>query len=403
MVLSMKEKLLMLCYRAPYPLRSGSEIRMYQFIEILSKYYDIDVLYLKEHEEKEDEMAELYRHCCHVEKFSVSVPVRCVQTASAYLFHGLPMQAGYFYSAAMQKWVRGHIAEYKNVLCMHIRTVRYILSLKKELLAGKKLYFDGIDAISLNYRNSYRTARGIRRLINYLEYHRMEKFEKKAYEEIPNSILISQRDKEYIVKDLGAAADPAVVYNYAIDYGYDPSVEKDVCSLVFMGKMNYAPNVDAMLHFADRIYPILKQKNPALEFYIIGGFATEEIKKLGEIDGIHICGFVDNPAEYLLRATMVIAPMISGSGLQNKIVQAMYLGAAVATTVIGADGLCNVTGKEIVIAGDDKELEEKISYYLKEDNADERKQIGLAAREYIKKYYSYEAIRQQMAGVFDFE
>lgn len=399
----MKEKLLMLCYRAPYPLRSGSEIRMYQFIEILSEYYEIDVLYLKEHEEKEEEMAELYRHCHRVEKFSVSVPVRCIQTAVAYLFRGLPMQTGYFYSSAMQKWVKEHIGEYENILCMHLRTVRYILSLKKEQLEGRKLYFDGIDAISMNYRNAYRTARGIKKLINYLEYRRMEKFEKKAYEEIPNSILISQRDKDYIIKELGATADPAVVYNYAIDYGYDSSVEKDACSLVFMGKMNYAPNVAAMLHFAERIYPDLKQRYPSLEFYIIGGFATEEIKRLGEIEGIHICGFVENPAEYLLRATLVIAPMISGSGLQNKIVQAMYLGAAVVTTDIGADGLCDVTGKELVIAEDDGQMREKLSYYLKESSRAERAEIGKAAREYIKKYYSYEAIRRQMAALFDFE
>lgn len=394
----MKEKLLILCYRAPYPLRSGAEIRMYQFIEVLSKYYEVDVAYLQETEE--GDMTELYNRCQRVEKFSVPKLVRCVQAGLGYFFRGWSLQRGYFYSKQMQQWINAHISEYPNVLCMHIRTIGYVLNLGKEVRDGLNIYFDGIDAISMNYYNSYLASSGIKRLVYKMEYKRMMQSEREAYGMFPKSILISERDRNYIQTELGVSNTPAVIYNYAIDYGYMPDITKDDCTIVFMGKMDYKPNVDAVLHFVDKVYGRLKEKYPKLQFNIVGGFATEEIRALGKIDGIHICGFVENPAELLQQATIVIAPMISGSGLQNKIVQAMYLACAVVTTQIGADGLTDITGEEIVIAEDDEAMYEKLVYYLNQEHAKERCTIGEHARAYIEANYSYDTIKAQIKQVF---
>lgn len=394
----MKEKILVLCYRAPYPLKSGAEIRMYQFIEVLSEYFQVDVAYLQEGEESD--LTPLYEKCGRVEKFTVSKPVRYVQAAAGYCLKGWPLQRGYFYSGKMQRWIRENMECYQNVLCMHIRTVGYILNLKQEVRDGLNIYFDGIDAVSMNYRNSYLASKGLKRLIYKLEYSRMMRGEREAYGQIKKSILISERDRNYIVKDLKVPCSPAVVYNYAIDYGYMPQIEKESCTLVFMGKMNYKPNVDAVLHFVDNVYGRLKEAYPSLRFDIVGGSAAEEIKALERIDGIRLCGFVDNPAELLQKASLVIAPMISGSGLQNKIVQAMYLACPVVTTQIGADGLADISGDEIIIAENDEDMYQKLLYYLKPEKAAERQRIGECARRYIQVNYSYETIRRQIAEVF---
>lgn len=394
----MKEKILIICYREPYPLRSGSEIRMHQFIEILSKYYEVDLLYLQEN--KMADVGKLKEECNIVEAFAVPKLLRIIRAAGGYCFKGWALQRGYFYSAKMQKWVKQNIKEYSNVLCMHIRTVGYILNLKEEIRNGINIYFDGIDAISMNYRNSYLTSKGVKRLIYGMEYKRMKRNEKEAYSLIQNSILISERDKDYITKELNVSCNPAIIYNYAIDYGYNQEMEKDECTILFMGKMNYKPNVDAVLHFVNYTYRKLKKVYPRLQFNIVGGFATDSIKELEKIDGIHVCGFVENPADLMQRATLVIAPMISGSGLQNKIVQAMQLACTVVTTQIGADGLTDITGEEIIIVKDDEEMFHQLEYYLSEKHISERKEIGIRAREYINKNYSYEAVVKQVKQVF---
>lgn len=395
----MKEKLLMLCYRAPYPLKSGSEIRMYQFIEVLSKYYEITLLYLQE-QPMEDNMQPLYEKCSMVCGFRVNKVKRCVQAVRDYLFLGQPLQAGYFYSSKLQHFVDEHESEYKNILCMHVRTIQYMFRGKKKDLDKKNLYFDGIDAITMNYYNSYQTSSGIRRLVNGMEYRRMAKYEKMVYGKVKNSILISQRDRSYIVDVLGVSCNPAVIYNYAIDYGYLPKVTKKKCTLAFMGKLDYAPNVDAVCHFADTVFIELRKRYPSLQLQLIGGSPAQEVRKRAQHDGIELMGFVDNPAKLLQEATLVIAPMISGSGLQNKIVQAMYLGCTVVTTPVGADGLNGVTDKELVIAEDDSQLLEKLTYFLDEKACEERAWIGRNGREYIRKNYSYEKICGQIAELF---
>ena len=395
-----KKKLLMLCYRAPYPLRSGSEIRMYQFVEMLSEVYDIDLFYLKEYEEEDVQMAPLYEKCHKVEKFCVSKPVRIMQTAMGYVLCGWPLQLGYFYSSAMYKRIKACVQQYDKVLCMHVRMMSYIMNLPVKIRKTLSVYFDGIDAISMNYRNAYETSHGIKKIINGVEYRRMEKYEAKVYATFQDSILISERDKDYIIKTLGVDCNPAVIYNYAIDHGYKPNVEKDKRTLAFMGKMNYAPNVDAVLYFVKEIFPALKAEYPDLKFQIIGGNATKEVQALDKTDGVEVLGFVDNPAQYLQKATIVVAPMISGSGLQNKIVQAMYLASAVMTTSIGADGLYDVSSKEIWIADGTQDMTSQLKKYLSDQCREEREEIGRHAREYVKRYYSYDGVRKQVHAFF---
>ena len=394
-----KDNLLILCYRAPYPVRSGSEIRMYQFIEILSEQYAVTVLYLEEQEPDTDtDMTPFTGRCAQVEKFRVSRGRRYAQSLVSYLFRGEPMQTGYFYSGEMQHWIDAHITEYQKVLCMHIRTIRYMFPYLH--VPELEIYLDGIDAITLNYSNSFRTSRGLRKLLYGMECRRMANYEKMAYSRVKKSVLISERDRDYITQTLGAECNPAVIYNYAIDYGYRRKTEKIPDTIVFMGKMNYAPNVDAMLYFTEHIYADVRQKYPGLQLWIIGGNAAPEIRRLAEKEGVKLWGFVENPSELLQQATLVIAPMISGSGLQNKIVQAMQLGCTVITTPVGADGLTCLTGEELVVAENDTQMREKLIHYLSSEAYEERKRMGEMARHYIETYYSFQTIRNKILDFF---
>lgn len=396
----MKEKLLMLCHRVPDPSKSGGQIRMYQFLEILSEKYEITLLYL-ETNHNEEISGSLYEKCHKIEKFGISKWKSCWQAVVGYLFKNQPLQIGFFYSKEMKKWMEKHATEYSTILCMHIRTLQYLYRLDETQLASTKIYMDGIDSITLNFYNSYKTSRGIRKLMNGIEYRKMAAYEVQAYSWLEHSILISERDREYITGELGAKCNPKTIAMYAVDYGYMPEIEKEKRTLAFMGKMDYAPNVDAMIYFVNEVYPDLKERYPDLKLRIIGGNATDKIKKLGEEDGIELCGFVDNPAELLQSATLVIAPMVSGSGLQTKIIQAMQLGCTVVTTPVGADGLTGISEREIVIAKSRDEMVEKMAEYLDEKSDMARREIGQKARAYIEQNYSREKIRKEIIDFFE--
>ena len=390
------KKILMICYKRPYPLKSGAEVRMFQYIEILSEYYDVDVAYISESKAEIDKLNDMCKNIIEFRRHDVTENIRAIWN---YIFHGMPLQVGQLYYKKYDKWLRKNFQEYEYIICFHIKMASYIMKLSVIDKKGR-IYFDGTDAITLQLYNSYKVNKGWKRIIYWIEYKRMLKYERKVYETISNTILISERDKSYIINEMNAVCNPAVIYNYAIDLGYKEDVNKESCTVTFMGKMDYLPNIKAVTYFIENIYERIKKEYNNVEFHIIGGCVPEEICRYDGKDSIYVHGFVDDAASFLQKSTVVIAPMRSGAGLQNKIIQAMYLGCVVITSEIGADGLVNLSGRELIIYKNDQDFVNKLIAILGDTAINDREYISKNARNYIYKYYSYNVISEQIINMF---
>ena len=163
-------------------------------------------------------------------------------------------------------------------------------------------------------------------------------------------------------------------------------------TIVFVGKMSYAPNVLAVTHFADNIFPSLCINRPNLKFIIVGAYPGNNVKKLAKRPNIVVTGYVDSVEPYYRHATIVVAPMLTGAGIQNKILQAMSYGCCVVTTPIGAEGI-TVNHDEIGVFANDISMTQGISALL--NNPVKRMEMGESARRYIINNCSQEAIAQQ--------
>lgn len=170
-------------------------------------------------------------------------------------------------------------------------------------------------------------------------------------------------------------------------------------NLIFVGKMSYEPNIVAVTFFSTQIFPSLRTKYPELKFIIIGANPDERVKKLAEIEGITVTGFVDSIEPYFKDSTIVVAPMLTGAGIQNKIIQAMSYGCCVATTPIGAEGL-KIQNNEIAIINDTDEWISKLIILLSDKN--KQKEMGMKAREYVKSNLSKEVISKQFWSFINF-
>lgn len=112
--------------------------------------------------------------------------------------------------------------------------------------------------------------------------------------------------------------------------------------LLFVGGFAHPPNADAVLWFAREIFPAIRKELPDVKFYVVGSKVTDEIQALEQPDnGIVIKGFVSDEELERLYAScrVVVVPLRYGAGVKGKVLEALYNGAPVITTSIGAEGI----------------------------------------------------------------
>lgn len=385
----MKKKILFLSSRVPYPLVGGDKIRVFNSLKILSKKNEITLLYIDSEPIKKETEEELNKYCNLIKPFIVSKYSHYLNTIIGLLSNKKPLQVNYYYYRRVQKWIDCNIEKYDAVYCNHIRTTEYV---RKHNLPK---YVDLVDSISMNYEKAIKKAKGFWKMIYVIEKKRVFDYELEIVKEFENKILISEIDKKNI--------DPKDIYNIKVignfvpTLSYDDAINIRTGQLCFLGKMNYEPNVTAVTFFVKEVYPLIKNNNSRVSFKIIGAYPTSKVLSLKEIEGVEVTGFVDNPYNCIQESQIFVAPMISGAGVQNKILEAMKMGKCVVTTEIGAEGLKDVGTGDLIICKTKEEMAMEILSLL--DDEQKLQRIGKSAQRYIENNFSEEIISEQLLEI----
>jgi glycosyltransferase involved in cell wall biosynthesis len=376
------QRILVISTKPPYPLFHGTAIAVYQRIEHLSILYNtVDLLYMTSNfDAKVDQNMSLL--CDNIFCFKINKLQAFLNVAIGFFVNKKPLQVNYYFFSKIKKWIDVNICNYDLVYCNNIRTAEYVLTKK----IGKIMDF--VDALSMNFERSVDNRRGLWYFLSKIDSVRCLKYEQKILEEFDKCFIISEIDKAYIMNGYSGSKDIFVMENY-INNKDDRFVNQDNCNkLVFVGTMNYEPNVTAVLFFLEKIFPHLC-KNINCLFYIIGSNPPMKIKKFHNGKNVFVTGFVKDARTYIENSSIVVIPMKSGSGIQNKVLEAMSMRACVVTTSICVAGMCPISN-ELIIADSDDIMIEIILSLLRDKNR--RMQIGFSAEAYVKKYYSKERL-----------
>lgn len=381
------KKLLFIFPRPPYPCVGGDKLRMYQNIIFLSKHYTIDIVFINDEITKDENIKELKKYAGNVINFDVS-KTKCYLNTIIGFFSKKPLQVHYYYHKKVKNWIDKNINNYDYVFCTTIRTTEYI----KEKKISKIVDF--VDAISLNYQKAIKKSGfGIWKLMYKIDSKRLPIYEKSILPFFNKKIIISKIDKSFILKntnhtDLKVIPNSVLIENLPVDI-------KSGFNISFIGKMDYEPNINAVIHFTNNIFPIITRKFPKLQFNIVGYRPTKKVLNLQKHKNVNVLGYVDNIYEHILKSKVIVAPMISGAGVQNKILQSMYLKKCVITSSIGAEGLTNIkNNSEIIIVDDAVSFAKKVIEMLENDT--DRETIATNAKNYINRNYSKEIVAAKL-------
>lgn len=168
-------------------------------------------------------------------------------------------------------------------------------------------------------------------------------------------------------------------------------------SLIFVGDMEYRPNVDAMAYFSREIYPRIQREVTGVEMWIVGKNPSPEVRQLGG-KGVHVIGCVNDLRPYYSRSTVCVVPLRAGGGTRLKILEAMAFGRPVVSTSIGCEGLEAIDGEHLLVADHPQEFADRTVHLLVDETS--RQSLTIKARELVVSRYDWDVIARRLMQVY---
>ena len=372
-------RILVLLPRFPYPLDKGDKLRAYHQIAELAKQHEVYLFALSHSKVLHDNYDHLNTYCTAVDYIQLRWWESAWGILKAFLA-GKPLQLGYWSSRrarhAYAQWERQ--VQPDVVYCQMVRTLPTV--------AGStcRKVLDFQDALSLNTQRRMERSRGPLKWVLRYEYKALQRTEQEALRLFDATTVISQADRDAISPEVnivpnGVDTDYFNTKHLTLDTKY---------TIVFTGNMSYAPNVDAARWLVKEIMPLVWKQCPyGMKVLIAGADPKPAVKALAS-PKVTVSGRMDDIRRAYASARMFVAPMRIGSGMQNKLLEAMAMGLPCVTTSLAATPL-GATPWEHLLVGDTADQLADLIVKLGTDELHDT--IADASRRFVQEHYSWPA------------
>jgi len=393
-------RILMIADHLPYPPSSGASIRNYNLAKRISEEHDLWMATLVDNETEASYTPDLLKFCKGVETVELKPsnaldhPIEAIQ----FLVSGRPIELRHFQSKELIEKIRilrskidFDIVDIENSHMSLYWEALQPLGKSKTVVTFHDVIFSKYDRIS---KLEPKMSRKLRALFYSTMMRRWEPY---YTERFSRCIAVSDSDRRLLLNS-NPSLKINVVPNGIDTKQYRPLPDSEGApALIFVGNMDYRPNIDAILYFCRDIFPKIKVKIPEAILWITGINPAREIRELTS-DNIHVTGSVEDVRPYYQRSTICIVPLRAGGGTRLKILEAMALGRPVVTTSIGCEGLDVVDGIHLLVADTPEQFAEKTLLLLKDHNL--RQRIGEAARKLVVDHYDWDVLARQLLQTY---
>lgn len=382
-----KPKLLMITSRFPYPLEKGDKLRAFHQIRTLRNHFDIYLVSITDYSVHKNEL-EVIRPFVKELHIVRITPIQRLKSLIRSILSDLPFQISYFYSKDIHEYIESLVESKKpdHIYCQLARMAEYI----KDIPVSKTL--DYMDAFGIGMQRRSNVVKFPYSILYRKEALRMVKYEKTIFNSFNNHTIISNQDK--IQLEFSGSRSIHVVPNGIDTDFFEMSTYEKKYDISFIGNMGYLPNIEAAEYLVQKILPLLHADTKVL---IAGARPDKRIKKLASSQ-VTIKGWSNDIRQAYGESKVFVAPLWSGTGQQNKILEAMSMGIPCITTSLVNNAILAKENSEILIADDEKTFAEKIVFLL--NNAHLQQQISNAGRDFVKQNYSWEHYSQLLCTIF---
>lgn len=407
-------RILFLTPQLPYPPRQGTSIRNYNLIRTLRREHQIDLVSFLAADDRLEGDNPLVELCNRV--LTVPEPQRTKRDrVRSTFFSSQPDMGLRLYSRKMFDLLdQLALADYDIVQVEGIEMAPYGLHLRERISASRAhlrantgagsnlpaLVFDDHNCeYLLQQRNAQTDLQSPRRwpaaAYSIIQTLKLRAYEKRACNAADLVLAVSEPDRTAL-ESLGLSSRIITVPN-GIDtdaYSDQSGIPRGKANIVFTGKMDYRPNIDAALWFGNHVLPMIQSSVTGVCFQIVGQQPHERLDPLRKNDRIEITGAVADVRPYLEKAGVFVIPMRIGGGTRLKALEAMASGLPVVSTSMGIEGIGVHDGRELLIRDTPAEFADAVVRLL----ADQRESaalsacLGRSARQFVEARYDWASI-----------
>ena len=386
--------LLFLTPQLPYPAHQGTSLRNLHIIRGLADDNRITLLSFAEEGEGQEIAPQLSALCEHV--VTVPAPQRSMRRRLWQLVSsGQPDMALRLYSpefsAALASLLNSRSFDIVQIEGIEMSWTVPVL---QQAAPKLPLVYDAHNAETLlQARSGAADKKRIQRwpavIYSSLQSSRLASYEAWVCNTADRVTAVSEADREALQNLAGLPNNAVTVIPNSIDVSaYQtaeaPPAQQYRFDVVFSGKMDYRPNIDAVLWFAEAVWPLIKKEVPTATWAVVGQKPHARLAGLAQLPDVTVTGWVPEVQPYLSGATVFVMPFRVGSGTRLKLIEALAAGKAVVSTRVGVEGFPVEDGRQLLVSDTAPEFAASTVTLLK--NAEQRTALGVQGQLFAQRY-----------------
>ena len=383
--------ILFLTQRIPYPPNKGEKIRPYQFLNHWTKHHKVFLgCFIDDLEDLQHR--DLLRERCAGTYFARLHPKLALVRASGAFLTNDPLSLPYYRDRGLASWVRRVMATEKPECAVVFSSAmaQYLLG---AVPPPSRVLVDFADVDSEKWAEYAATKTFPARQIYRREARQLLRFDRRVARQADASIFVTEPEAALFRERAPEVKEKVLVIPNGVDSTYfspenaglDPKCG-GAPIIVFTGRMDYWPNVDAVVWFSDTVLPRLRDRFPNATFLIVGAQPSATVRALGHRPGIVVTGTVPDVRPYVGYADAVVAPMRIGRGIQNKVLEGMAMARPVIVTPQALEGIDAVPDTHLLLARDSDGFVRSVERIMDPVFA---KTVGAAARQRVLELYDW--------------
>lgn len=391
-----RRNLLYVVHRVPYPVDKGDRIRAFHLLRYLSRQANVHLACLADEPVSPESLSVLQRYCHRLAVVPLG-PARWMR-AMVSLIRGRTVSEGVFQAPALadtiREWARS--TTFDASIASSSAVSPY---LRLAELQSVPAIVDLVDVDSQKWLDYASAGSGWYSWLYRTEGRRLRALEQPMPAWAHAVTLVSEAEAAIYRRFCSSGHVRAIVNGVDLDY-FQPRQVNEEPACVFVGALDYRPNVDAVRWFAETVWPTIHRRIDGSKLWLVGRRPVAAVRELARQAGIEVIGPVADVRPWMAQAAAVVAPLRIARGLQNKVLEALAMGKAVVASPPALAALRVRPGKHCLRAASAAAWIKGVTRLIRNEHL--RGRLGCAGRRYVEEHHHWDRCLEPLGELLGF-